>query len=134
LPGIFYWDMNDRTRAFTERFLPMTPDNYPSDLHAACYSATTHYLKAVVALGAENAKRSGLDAINWMKANPSEEDCFGRASIRADGRFFDYGYLFQVKKPSQSQATWDLFNVLSSTRRIRRSDRLPEGGCSSIRG
>jgi hypothetical protein len=84
------------------------------------YQPTTHYLKAVAALGVE----SGLDAINWMKANPSEEDCFGRASIRADGRFFDYGYLFQVKKPSQSKATWDLFNVLSSTRRIRRSDRL----------
>ena len=26
----FYWDMNDRTRAFTKRVLPKTPRNYPS--------------------------------------------------------------------------------------------------------
>ena len=24
----------------------------------------------------EKAKTSGLDAINWMKANPSDDDCF----------------------------------------------------------
>jgi branched-chain amino acid transport system substrate-binding protein len=134
LPGIFYLDMNDRTRAFTERFLPMTPDNYPSDLHAACYSATTHYLKAVAALGVEKAKTSGLDAINWMKANPSEDDCFGKASIRADGRFLTTGYLFQVKKPSQSKSTWDLFNVLSSTPADQAFRLMAEGGCSFIRG
>jgi branched-chain amino acid transport system substrate-binding protein len=134
LPGIFYWDMNERTRAFTKRFLPMTPDNYPSDLHAACYSATTHYLKAVAALGVEKAKTSGLDAINWMKANPSEDDCFGKASIRADGRFLTTGYLFQVKKPSQSKSTWDLFNVLSSTPADQAFRPMAEGGCSFIRG
>jgi branched-chain amino acid transport system substrate-binding protein len=133
LPGIFYWDMNDRTRAFTKRFLPKTPDNYPSDLHAACYSATTHYLKGVVAMGAAKAKASGLDAINWMKANPSDDDCFGKASIRQDGRFITTGYLFEAKKPSDSKGTWDVFNVLSTVPAEEAWRPLSEGGCSFIK-
>ena len=47
----FYWDLNDRTRAFTKRFLPHTPDNYPSSLHASCYAGVTHYMRAVASLG-----------------------------------------------------------------------------------
>lgn len=132
LPGIFYWNMNDRTRAFTKRFLPKTPDNYPSDLHAACYSATMHYLKGVAAMGVEKAKASGVDAINWMKANPSDDDCFGKASIRADGRFLTTGYLFEAKKPSESKSTWDVFNILTSIPANEAFRPLAEGGCSFI--
>ena len=43
----FYWDMNDRTRAFTKRVLPRTPNNYPNQAHASAYGITLHYLKAV---------------------------------------------------------------------------------------
>ncbi len=49
----FYWDLNDRTRAFTRRFLPKSPGNYPCSLHASCYSAVLHYLKAVAHGGHE---------------------------------------------------------------------------------
>ncbi len=33
----FYWNMNDKTRAFTKRVLPKTPNNYPSMAQAGCY-------------------------------------------------------------------------------------------------
>jgi hypothetical protein len=98
--------------------------------HETAPSATTHYLKAVVALGEEKAKASGLDPINWMKANPSDDDCFSQASIRADGRFLTTGYLFRVKKPSQSKSAWDVFNVLSSTPADQAFRHVAEGGCS----
>ena len=39
----FYWNMNDRTRAFTKRVLPKTPNNYPSMGQAGCYSGTLHF-------------------------------------------------------------------------------------------
>jgi branched-chain amino acid transport system substrate-binding protein len=94
----------------------------------------THYPKGVVALGVKKAKTSGLDAINWMKANPSEGDCFGKASIRADGRFLTIGYLFRVKKPSQSKSPWDVFNVLASTPADQAFRQMAEGGCDFIRG
>ncbi len=131
ISGIFYWDLNERTRAFTRRFLPKTPNNYPSDLHAACYASVTHYLKGVAALGPAKAA-SGLDAINWMKATPTDDDCFGHASIRADGRFITAGYLFRVKTPAQSKSAWDVFNVVSTTPADQAFRPMSEGGCSLI--
>ena len=94
----FYWNLNDRTRAFTDRFLPKTPTNYPSSLHAACYAAVTHYLKAVADIGPAKA-RSGLAAIAAMKRLPTDDDCFGKNTIREDGRFLCPVYLFRVKRP-----------------------------------
>jgi len=47
----FYWNMNDRTRAFTKRVLPKTPNNYPSMGQAGCYSGVTHFMKAVDVIG-----------------------------------------------------------------------------------
>jgi branched-chain amino acid transport system substrate-binding protein len=131
ISGTFYWDLNDRTRAFTKRFLPKTPRNYPSDLHASCYAGVTHYLKAVAAMGPEKA-RAGLEAINWMKANPTDDDCFGQAAIRPDGRFICPGYLFQVKTPAQSKNEWDVFNVLSTTPADKAFRPMAEGGCSLV--
>jgi branched-chain amino acid transport system substrate-binding protein len=131
ISGIFYWNLNDRTRAFTKRFLPKTPNNYPSDLHAACYAAVTHYLKSVTALGPAKAK-TGIEAINWMKANPTDDDCFGHASIRADGRFICPGYLFRVKTPAQSTSAWDVFDVVSTTPADKAFRPVSEGGCSLI--
>lgn len=54
----FYWDLNDRTRAFTKRVLPRMGGMYPGMTHAGCYGVTVHYLKAVAAMGAAAARRA----------------------------------------------------------------------------
>ena len=110
----FYWDLNDRTRAFTKRFLPKTPNNYPSSLHAAAYSTLTHYLKQVAALGPEKA-RSGTAAIAAMKAMPTDDDCFGHASFRIDGRFMSPVYLFRCKGAKDQKSPWDTYTVAATT-------------------
>ena len=109
----FYWDLNDRTRAFAKRVLSKAPTNMPNAIHAACYAGTLHYLKAVTDLGITQ-KTDGAAVIARMKAVPAEDDCFGRTVIRTDGRAMVTPYLLQVKKPSESKGEWDLFNVLSS--------------------
>src|SRR5919206_4392913 len=43
----FYWDMDDRTRAFAKKFAPQYKGIHPTMVHAGVYSAVTHYLKAV---------------------------------------------------------------------------------------
>ncbi|MCS6891965.1 MAG: ABC transporter substrate-binding protein [Rhodovarius sp.] len=47
LTEAFYWDLNDRTRAFAERVRRNFGLQAPTTIHAGCYSATLHYLKAV---------------------------------------------------------------------------------------
>ncbi len=126
----FYWDLNDRTRAFTKRFLLKAGDNYPSSLHAGAYSATLHYMKAVAAMGPDKARASGRAAIAAMKAMPTDDDCFGAASIRSDGRFLCANYLFQVKSPAESKGPWDIYKPISVTPGDRAFRPLAEGGCT----
>ncbi|MCB1540202.1 MAG: ABC transporter substrate-binding protein, partial [Rhodoblastus sp.] len=48
----FYWDLNDATRGFSKRFSERSKNHVmPSMVQAGDYSAVTHYLKALVALG-----------------------------------------------------------------------------------
>ncbi len=124
----FYWDLNDRTRAFTRRFLPKAGDNYPSSLHAGAYSAAMHYMKVAAAVGPARM-RSGRAAIAAMKAMPTDDDCFGRASIRADGRFLCDMHLFQVKRPGDSKGPWDLYQPIGVTPGAEAFRPLSENAC-----
>ena len=107
----FYWDLNDRTRAFTKRVLPKTPNNYPNQAHASGYGITLHYLKSVAAMGPANAMKSGRDTVAKMKSLPTEDDAFGKGSIRADGRGVFPAYLFTVKTAAESKGPWDLYKL-----------------------
>jgi branched-chain amino acid transport system substrate-binding protein len=111
----FYWNMNDRTRAFTKRVLPRVGNNYPSQAHASAYAITLHYLKTVKAMGAQAARQSGRTTVARMKAIPTEDDAFGKGGIRADGRGEFPNYLLQVRTPAESTGEWDLYKVLATT-------------------
>jgi branched-chain amino acid transport system substrate-binding protein len=112
----FYWDMNERTRGFTKRLLARTKqNNYPNQAHASSYGSTTHYLKAVAAMGGAAAKKSGRDVVAKMKALPTDDDAFGPGRVRVDGRGEFPAYLFQVKTPAESKGEWDLYKLVSTT-------------------
>ena len=130
----FYWDTNDKTRAWTQRVVRRTPTNYPSMIHAGCYSAALHFLKAVAAMGVPAAKASGLDLVNRMKAMPTEDDCFGAGTIRVDGRRLIPSFLFEVKAPAESRGPWDYYKLLQTTPAEEAYRPLSEGGCPLVRG
>ena len=73
----FYWNLNDRTRAFMERIRPKTPNQWPNMVQAGDYAAVLHYLKAVSDMGAAAAKADGRAVVARMKAMPTDDDCFG---------------------------------------------------------
>ncbi|HQU01809.1 MAG TPA: ABC transporter substrate-binding protein, partial [Acetobacteraceae bacterium] len=129
----FYWNMNDNTRAFTKRVLPRTPNNYPSMGHAGCYSGTLHFLKAVNEMGIANAKKSGAGIVEQMKKMPTDDDAFGKRSIRVDGRFMCPAFLFQVKKPGESKIPWDYYNLLATTPAEEAFMPLSEETCALIK-
>ncbi len=111
----FYWDYNAGTRAFTKRVLPhMVNGAYPNQAHASNYSMTLHYLKAVAAMGAANAKKSGRAAVARMKGMPTDDDAFGKGAVRADGRGVFPAYLWQAKAPTKPGG-WDLFKLVHVT-------------------
>jgi len=127
----FYWDLNDRTRAFTERLKPrLTNGGMPNMDHAAAYSSTLHYLKVVAEMGVARSKSDGRAVVAAMKAMPTDDDCFGRGSIRADGRKIHPMYLFEAKKPSESTGPWDLLKLVGTTPADQAFRPLTEGGCA----
>ena len=54
----FYWDLSDRTRAFTGRVLDATGGNPPNMGQAGAYSVVRHYLRAAASLGVAQARAS----------------------------------------------------------------------------
>ena len=110
----FYWNMNDKTRAFTKKIVVNSPNNYPAMGHAGCYSGTLHFLKAVDVIGVQAAS-SGAAIAAQMKKMPTSDDAFGDCSIREDGRFMCPSYLFRVKKPGESSIPWDYYDLLHTT-------------------
>ena len=111
----FYWDLNDRTRAFTNRVIKKTDGFHPGMGQAGCYSGATAYLKTVAAMGAADAKKSGAATVSRMKASPTDDDAMGPGSIREDGRALHPTYLFEVKKPSESTGAWDYYKLVATT-------------------
>ncbi len=133
LAECFYWDQNDRTRAFMARIKPHLPAGvFPNDVHAGAYAAVAHYLKTVKTMGPDKAKQSGRATIAAMKAMPTDDDCFGRGSIRADGRAIHPCYLFKVKSPAASRYTGDDFITLATIPAEDAFRPINEGGCPMI--
>jgi branched-chain amino acid transport system substrate-binding protein len=130
LSETFYWDLNDRTRAFTQRLGTMPGNVRPSMVQAGCYASVLHYLKAVGDMGVAAAKASGADAIARMKAMPTDDDCFGAGSIRPDGRKIHPCYLFEVKQPSESRGAWDYYKLLGTTPAEQAFRPIADGGCT----
>ncbi len=128
LTETFYWDLNDRTRAFTRRVLPKCHGEYPCMSQAGAYAGTLHYLKAVAALGAGSAT-DGAAVVARMKAMPTDDDAFGAGAIRADGLGLHPAYLFQVKSPAESKGDWDLYNTLATIPPEVAYNAIAVGGC-----
>ena len=129
----FYWDLNERTRALSERFKPRAPDKRLNMAQAGDYAAVAHYLKVAAAMGAAQAKADGAATVARMKATPTDDDAFGPGSIRADGRTLHPSYLMQVKTPGDSKGPWDYYKVLATTPSDQAFRPLADGGCPMIK-
>ena len=84
------------------------------------------------ALGPDKAS-DGAAVVAHMKSMPTEDDAFGRATIRQDGMVLVPAYLFQVKKPSESKAPWDYYKLLVETPADKAWKPLAEGGCALVK-
>ena len=122
--------MNDNNRAFAKRFAPQYKGVHPSMIHAGVYSAVTHYLKAVTALGSD---ADGGAIVAKMKATPTDDPLFGQGTVRQDGRKIHPMYLFEVKSPKESKAPWDYYKLRATIPAEQAFRPLAEGGCPLVK-
>ena len=102
----WYWDMNDASRKFADRFMEKTKRR-PTEIQAADYSATMNYLKAVQAAGTTDA-----DKVMATWRGMKMDDFFSSGQIRPDGRYVHDMLLVQVKEPKESKGTWDYYKIV----------------------
>jgi branched-chain amino acid transport system substrate-binding protein len=133
LTNSFYWDMNARTRAFSERLKPKAPALRPTMVQAGVYSSVLHYLKTASSMGIAEIKKDGAATVAAMKKIPTDDDCFGPGSIRVDGRKIHPSYLWEVKKPGESKGPWDYYKAVANTPADQAFRPMEQDGCSLVK-
>jgi len=123
----FYWDMNEETRAWAERFNERV-GQMPTMVQAGVYSAVKHYLEAIEATGSDDAKT----VVEQMKATPVNDFFAKNGTIRADGRMVHDMYLARVKSPDQSQGQWDYYEILRTIPGDQAYRPLSESTCPLV--
>jgi branched-chain amino acid transport system substrate-binding protein len=105
----WYWDLNDKTRAFSKRYYAKT-QRQPTMNQAAYYSATLTYLNAVKAAGTTES-----DKVMAELRKAKIDDMFtSNGKIREDGLMEHEMYIMQVKTPAESKAAWDYYRVVQT--------------------
>jgi branched-chain amino acid transport system substrate-binding protein len=119
----FYWDRNDKSRAFGERFMQRT-GRMPNMIQAGTYSATLQYLKAVKAAGTKDS-----DAVARKLKELPVDDAFAQGKVLENGRMVSDLYLFEVKKPSESKKPWDYYKQLAVVPGDKAYPAAKDSGC-----
>lgn len=124
----FYWDLDNETRAWSQRFFKAN-GKMPSMTQAGVYSGVLHYLKAVQAIGSKDPEQVAAK----MRATPVKDMFARNGFLREDGLMVHDLLLVRAKAPDASKSAWDLYEVLE---RISGPSAFPElatGGCPLIK-
>jgi branched-chain amino acid transport system substrate-binding protein len=105
----FYWDRDDNTRAWSQKFGAKREGRMPTMIHAGIYASISHYLKALAEL--KNAK-DGKAVVAKMISMPTDDTLFGKGTIDPNGRKRHPMYVYEVKKPDESKAKWDYYKLI----------------------
>ena len=120
----YYWDRNDKSRHFGERFYARM-GRMPSMVHAGTYSATLQYLKAVQAAGTKDPDVVAAK----LREMTVDDDIYSGGKVLANGRMVHDLYLFEVKKPSESKKPFDYYKLISTVPGDKAYATLADSGC-----
>ena len=123
----WYWDMNDETREWSDRFMKETGVR-PTMIHAGVYSSTMQYLKAVEATGSDDAQTVRQQMIK----TPINDMFASNGYIREDGRMVHDMYLTRVKTPEESANEWDLYEIVRTIPGDEAFRPLSESKCKLV--
>ena len=128
----FYWDLNDKTRAFSKRFSERMKNSAPPTMvQAGVYAGLIHYFKALEALGGN--PHDGAKVVAKMKTIPTDDPLFGKGEVEANGRVTHDAYLFEVKKPSESKGPWDFYKLVGTVPGNQAFTPLDKSTCALLK-
>jgi len=124
----FYWDYDERSRAFAQRFHAVHR-KMPTMMQAAVYSAVLSYLKAIEATGTDDADT----VLARLRASRLDDAVIRNGQLRADGKMVHDMLLVQVKTPAESKGEWDLYKVLETIPGDKAFAPLADSKCTLVK-
>ena len=128
LTAAWYWDMNDKSRAFAKRFMAKTGAE-PTFNQAAYYSATIAYLNAVKAAGSTDSDKV-MDELHKAKIDDMFTD---DGIIRPDGLMQHSMFVYQVKTPAESKGAWDYYKLVEKMSGEAAYGKLADSTCPLVK-
>lgn len=108
LTTAFYWDMDDKTRAWSKRYYDKMK-RMPTMWQAGVYSSVMVYLNAIKEAGTDEP----LKVAAKMREKPIEDFFARNGKLREDGLMVHDLMLVQVKSPEESKYPWDYYKILA---------------------
>jgi branched-chain amino acid transport system substrate-binding protein len=103
----WYWDLNDDTRAFAQRFYALH-GAMPTAPQASVYSSILHYLRAVASTGTDATE----PVLERMRATPVDDFYAPGARLRADGKLIHDFHLVRVRSAAEVKKPWAYYDVV----------------------
>ncbi len=125
----FYWDLTDKTRAWTQRYMAQSDGRVPTMIHAGTYSGVLHYLRAAKAANSTDPKVIAAK----MHEMPIDDMYNDDVRIRPDGRVLHKMFLMQVKSPAESKVKYDDYKLLAETPGDQAFRPMEEGQCPYLK-
>jgi branched-chain amino acid transport system substrate-binding protein len=124
----WYWDLNDKTRAFSKRYYAKT-QRQPTMNQAAYYSATLTYLNAVKAAGTTEPD----NVMSELRKAKIDDMFTSNGKIREDGLMEHEMYVMQVKTPTESKGPWDYYRLVQTMSGEEAYGKLSESSCPLVK-
>ena len=123
----FYWDLDDKTRAWSKRFFDRN-GKMPTAPQVNAYEGLYHYLKAIKAADSMDTQA----VMKKMKELKVDDPTGATGYIREDGRVIRDMHLFEVKSPNESKYAWDYFKKVATLPGDQAYRSLADGKCSFV--
>ena len=124
----FYWDQDQRTREFADKFKAKT-NTRPGSLPAGTYSAVLAYLNAVKAAKTDDT----ATVLKELRSTTIDDAVIRNGRIREDGRLVHDMYVYQVKEPKESKQPFDYYKLVGTVKAEEAFQPLSQSRCPLVK-
>ena len=125
----FYWDLDDRSRAFSRRFAARNGGRVPSNIQGGDYAVARAYFGAVAAARSTDTAA----VIAKLHEMPVNDGLTNNATLRPDGRMVHDTYLFRVKTPAESKGPYDVYSLVATIPAAQAFRPLADSVCPALK-
>lgn len=123
-----YWDLDDSSRAWSERFFARAKV-MPTMEQTGSYGVVLHYLKGVARAGTLEPQA----VMAAMREIPVNDAFVHNGYLRIDGRVIRDMYLMRVKSPQESKRPWDYYELVERVKGEDAFRPLSDSACPLVR-